>query len=171
MNKKLKSRIKKNTIECPEYTNTRMYPDRIDDHGQDVPRCSNPDCNGRYAHNQQRRKDGSIVYRKNKSHKEKFGGEGWICASCHLKTCTPTSYRKYVKEYCENVDGRLGFVCTTSIIKGDPFGTLECDHIDGDPSNNEEYNIQTLCSCCHKVKTGISGDAQSPGRKSLGIKK
>lgn len=166
----IRSRIESNSIEPVTIKNTRLYIDRIDDHGQNVPRCDNPDCNGRYAQNQGRRIDGSIIYRKNNIFKSLYGGEGWICGCCHSKFCKPTSYRKYVKEYCENVDGRLGFICTTSIMKGDPYGTLDCDHIDGDPTNNSEYNIQTLCAVCHRIKTIMFGDGQSAGRKTLGLK-
>ena len=87
------------------------------------------------------------------------------------------------KPYCENVDGRLGFECTTYIhydpplpksIKwlvdyGFPQPMLEVDHIDGNPYNEpvDGSNFQTLCSCCHKYKSWKSGDGQSAGRKTL----
>jgi 5-methylcytosine-specific restriction endonuclease McrA len=69
-------------------------------------------------------------------------------------------YRWALKPYCENVDGRLGFRCTTTIML---TGQLEVDHVY--PKNRaklngyskEEYNspenLHTLCSCCHKYKT------------------
>ena len=87
------------------------------------------------------------------------------------------------KPYCENVDGRLGFTCTTYIhydpplpksIKwlvdyGFPQPMLEVDHIDGNPYNEpvDGSNFQTLRSCCHKYKSWKSGDGQSAGRKTL----
>ena len=46
---------------------------------------------------------------------------------------------------------------------------LEVDHIDGNPSNNDESNCQTLCGCCHTYKTMMNEDYKTPGRKSLGI--
>ena len=46
------------------------------------------------------------------------------------------SYKKYRLEYCENIDGRLGFKCTTTII--DTAYQLEVDHID------ENYNSYLL---------------------------
>ena len=73
-------------------------------------------------------------------------------------------YKKYRKDYCENVDGRLEFVCTTTILA--PTLQLDADHIDGDPSNNDETNIQTLCKCCHAMKTMQSKDYLTPGRTS-----
>jgi hypothetical protein len=72
-------------------------------------------------------------------------------------------YLKYRKTYCENIDGRLGFVCTTSIVWN---GMLDVDHIDGNPFHNSESNLQTLCKCCHSYKTNKSKDFLTPGRKS-----
>lgn len=66
------------------------------------------------------------------------------------------SYTKYRKDYCENRDGRLGIVCAWT----GPFekGQLGCDHIDGNRFNNDESNIQTLCSMCHARKTHMNKD-------------
>lgn len=77
-------------------------------------------------------------------------------------------YLRYRKNYCENHDGsKLGFRCTSTILIS---AQLDVDHIDGDPSNNDPSNLQTLCKCCHTYKTHESKDWRSPGRKSLGIK-
>jgi hypothetical protein len=86
-------------------------------------------------------------------------------------------YLKYRKNYCENQDGRLGFACTYSgptaeqlVAAGldDTFmGWLQVDHIDGNSENNVEENLQTLCACCHTVKTAISKDYLTPGRKTI----
>lgn len=35
---------------------------------------------------------------------------------------------------------------------------LHVDHIDADPSNNDESNLQTLCIPCHLKKTIINKD-------------
>lgn len=76
-------------------------------------------------------------------------------------------YLKWRKEYCENIDGRLGYICTSTIVW---LGQLDVDHKDGDPSNNAEKNCQTLCKCCHAYKTNQEKDWLTPGRKALGIK-
>lgn len=53
---------------------------------------------------------------------------------------------------------RLGQVVKdTSCIKCgfvavDPI-QLDVDHIDGNPSNNDKSNLQTLCANCHRLKT------------------
>ena len=60
-------------------------------------------------------------------------------------------YLMYRKEYCENIDGRLGFKCTTTII--DYKWQNHVDHIDENHNNNKVENLQTLCGCCHAIKT------------------
>jgi len=78
-------------------------------------------------------------------------------------------YRKHRKNYCENSDGRLdyGYDCKAEIHHN---YQLDVDHIDGDPSNNSEENLMTLCKNCHADKTYREKDGRSPGRKALGIK-
>lgn len=73
-------------------------------------------------------------------------------------------YLKYRKDYCENIDGRLGKACTADIWWE---GMLDVDHIDGNPNNNDPSNLQTLCKNCHAVKSNIFGDYKTPGRKKL----
>jgi cytochrome c2 len=90
---------------------------------------------------------------------------GFANVASYINSTHP--YRKYRKSYCENIHGILGFKCTTTILLD---AQLEVDHIDGDPSNNDESNLQTLCACCHKYKTIINEDYATPGRKALGVK-
>ncbi len=71
-------------------------------------------------------------------HFTRYGINGW-------------DYRQYRKEYCENIDNRLGYKCTTTII--DVGYQLEVDHIDENHNNNDIDNLQTLCACCHRIKT------------------
>ena len=100
------------------------------------------------------RKDGTTVRRARctQHHGIMYGINGW-------------QYKKYRKDFCENIDSRLGYKCTTTIV--DPEWQLDADHIDGDPSNNVPENIQTLCKCCHPIKTKISKDYLTDGRKQL----
>lgn len=74
-------------------------------------------------------------------------------------------YRYNMKNYCENVDGRLGFKCTTTIILY--HGMLENDHKNGVPFDDNPANMQTLCSCCHKYKSNVFKDYATIGRKGL----
>ena len=77
-------------------------------------------------------------------------------------------YLKYRKDYCQNIDNRLGFKCTTNIFWS---GMLDVDHRNGDPTDNRPRNLQTLCKCCHAYKTHKNKDARTPGRKSLKLSK
>jgi len=103
-----------------------------------LPKCEVEGCNQPGQHTGVRRKDGSINYRAKCGghHAMQYGLNG--------------GYRIYKKEFCENIDGRLGFLCTTYII--DPC-MLDVDHIDHVHENNNPKNLQTLCSCCHNYKT------------------
>lgn len=56
-------------------------------------------------------------------------------------TCRRTAHRAK-KGYCE----RCLTVPTDKTL-------LDVDHIDGDRSNNQTNNLQTLCKTCHKIKT------------------
>lgn len=80
-----------------------------------------------------------------------------------------TAYAAVRKNYCENIDGRLGQVCTSNIWWE---GMLDVDHIDENPTNNNPSNLQTLCKCCHAYKGNqfIKENGVTPGRKTLGIK-
>ena len=75
------------------------------------------------------------------------------------------AYRKYRLTYCENIDGRFGFVCTTNVVWK---GMLDVDHKDEDYLNNEPSNLQTLCKCCHAWKSNdfVKKFGQTAGRKT-----
>ena len=73
-------------------------------------------------------------------------------------------YRKHRKNYCENIDSRLGFKCTTTVVCD---GMLDVDHKNGRPDDNRPQNLQTLCKCCHAYKTNVKKDYATPGRKML----
>ena len=101
---------------------------------------------------------------------EKYDCEGYVCQKHHSINygMAGWDYKIYRKDYCENIDGRLGFKCTTTII--DAEWQLDADHINGDPTSHETLRaaaIQTLCKCCHAIKTKNEKDYMSPGRKSL----
>ena len=128
------------------------------------PVCEVPGC-GKLAHNV-----GHGRYRKASWVREEFGVEnGWVCGKHHFKNYGIGGwiYKQFRKAFCENIDGRLGFKCTTTII--DPEWQLDADHKDGNPSNNVKENIQTLCKCCHVIKTKINMDYATAGRKTLQV--
>jgi len=113
--------------------------------------CEVEGCNEIGQHTGSYRKDGTIVRRKhcNKHHIELTAAKKGLSGNQWLNSFHP--YKKWRKEYCENIDGRLGFKCTTTIV--DKWYQLETDHIDENHENNVEENMQTLCACCHRIKT------------------
>lgn len=60
------------------------------------------------------------------------------------------SYRPYLA-YKGDTCERCGFV-------PEHEGQLDVDHIDGNHSNNEPNNLQTLCANCHRLKTITNGE-------------
>jgi hypothetical protein len=167
------------------------------------PMCSVPGCNNKATNCS--RKKGFYYWRRAKWIKNQYPAAKniWCCHQCHnaetarrngVKTSrhltaqragfsNPTEYKnsshpylKYRKDYCENVDGRLGFVCTFTAptakqleatgLESTYLGWLQVDHKDGNHTNNNPINLQTLCACCHNVKTYQNGDNATPGRKT-----
>ena len=67
------------------------------------------------------------------------------------------------KDYCENQDARLGVECTSTI---EGRWQLDVDHIDGNNSNNDPDNLQTLCKNCHAKKSRVKND-HAKGRYTI----
>jgi 5-methylcytosine-specific restriction endonuclease McrA len=87
--------------------------------------------------------------------------QGFSTVTEYLNSKHP--YRQHRKDRCENRDGRLGFKCNYKIRHS---AQLQVDHIDGDHTNNDPGNLQTLCANCHTFKTHSNGDTKTPGRKT-----
>ena len=83
---------------------------------------------GNLAMNKGRSSAGTTMYRKE-------------CRQCHLHG------RREKGTFCE--------LC--SFIPKDPI-QLDVDHIDGDPTNNDKSNLQTICANCHRLKTKLNND-------------
>lgn len=91
----------------------------------------------------------NVAKNRGKNH----GGYMRLCESCYGYR-GKKSYRNYKLDYCENVDGRLGFRCTTAIVDR---CMLTVDHIDNNHFNHIPENCQTLCASCHNYKTKFFG--------------
>ena len=125
-----------------EYTNTLWGPDIINT----APKCVVKDCDSR-ADNA-----GYGNYHKlcSAHHKGKYNMAGW-------------HYKNERKDFCENINGALGFVCTTTIKA--PNWQLEVDHKDGDHNNDNLENLWTLCACCHRYKTMLNEENLAPEKR------
>lgn len=143
---------------------------------KDRPRCIHPGCNEPRAI-VNTTKDGLPVYRKwcHKHHNKRTAAKHGLKTIAEITARrngfnevrdyrnSTHPYLKYRKDYCENIDGRLGFICTTTIV--DKL-MLDVDHISGNSDNNRKNNLQTLCKCCHAYKTIKYKDYKTPGRKA-----
>lgn len=69
-----------------------------------------------------------------------------LCQSCHRKRHEMCRSRAPYAKYKEEVCNSCGFVAVHSC-------QLDVDHIDGNHSNNDPSNLQTLCANCHRLKT------------------
>ena len=67
------------------------------------------------------------------------------------------------KNFCENIDGHLGFKCPVRSKKiwENFLQSLDLDHADGDHNNNIPDNVKTYCKLCHGKKSIDSGDCYS----------
>jgi 5-methylcytosine-specific restriction endonuclease McrA len=64
------------------------------------------------------------------------------------------------KDFCENKEGILGFVCPMdpSRYLEFPCDIYHMDHLDGNHHNNTIENVKTFCSICHTRKGKENGD-------------
>ncbi len=99
------------------------------------------------------------------NYKYKTGTIRAICSTCNTNKYNPENKYKHAHQYCENIDGRLGYVCDTTIRD---LCQLELDHKDGNPHNHSVFNFQSLCCNCHAYKGKKNGDHLTPGRKKNG---
>ena len=66
------------------------------------------------------------------------------------------------KDYCENHNGELGFICGWNRDNWIGFESgLDLDHLDGDHDNNIPENVKTYCKLCHGRKSIMEGDCSS----------
>jgi hypothetical protein len=76
------------------------------------------------------------------------------------------------KDYCENRDSILGFICPMDSTRYSEFPSdvYHMDHLDGNHTNNNRENLKTFCSICHTRKGKESGDFNSFKKSSYSRK-
>jgi len=78
-----------------------------------------------------------------------FKGQGWSKDS-HLKPVTKYRKKESVTKYIMRIRGKQCENCKRKTWCGKPI-PLETHHIDGNPLNNIEENLQILCNNCHAL--------------------
>lgn len=135
-------------------TKGEINRDEFFNSGKKLPKCANQGCDN----------DVNVRDWKNYSFRHQCSN----CIDRQKKNLPPRKGVKFSKKnFCENLDGRLGFKCPVDPKFKFPNNVLHGDHIDGDHQNNVPENIQTLCSICHHIKGQTSGDfiSAKKGRK------
>jgi hypothetical protein len=98
-----------------------------------------------------------------------FKSECHTCQTNRKKGIVREGITIHKKEYCENVDGHLGFNCpvpTKESWGGFQIGCLDLDHIDGNHDNNSIENVRTYCKLCHSRKSIENGDCSNKRNSS-----
>ena len=87
-----------------------------------------------------------------------------LCKGCHQKRHgfytsargRQPGYTAAKKGFCE----ACGFVAQHPV-------QLDVDHIDGDHTNDDPSNWQTLCANCHRLKTYLAGECHPRAKRGL----
>ena len=88
-----------------------------------------------------------------------FKSECSTCMTARKVNKIIFSVIQHKKNYCENIDGRLGFHCPVHSSEWDFFQeSLDMDHLDGNHFNNVPENVDTYCKLCHFRKSKEEGD-------------
>ena len=116
--------------------------------GNELPECVNYGCNR------------DVLVREWKYWS--FKSECSRCTSARKKGKKLDGIIIHKKDYCENYDGELGFVCPVDRACWIEFrNSLDLDHLDGDHHNNIPDNVKTYCKLCHGKKSLENGDCNS----------
>jgi len=126
------------------------------------------DKHGRWI-NDSKTQGNCLICDKNKQmRKSEFSANGQeqyrgICQTCNdsrrdysKREGSKYIYRQHKKCSCK----KCGFIPEHQC-------QLDVDHIDGNHNNNEESNLQTLCSNCHRLKTWKDKNSKVILRKEL----
>ena len=123
------------------------------DAGHELPKCVNPGCNRpvmvRDWKNWSIKSECGTCY---KARVSGFFGPAMVGITIHKK------------EYCENIDGHLGWKCpvpSKAWKKLDLLNALDLEHLDGDHFNNVPSNVETICKLCHGKKSILNNDCSN----------
>lgn len=111
-------------------------------------------------------KKGSIPWNKNKVFKDKTIKE--LVAKVETgtyKKLNSYTVRRLVRKYLIYKYGNVCMMCNLSEWRGIQI-PLVCDHIDGNPENNELNNFRIICNNCDSILPTFKGKNRGKGRKN-----
>jgi hypothetical protein len=86
-----------------------------------------------------------------------------VIESGNYKQYNETTIRKYVRKYLIHKHGHKCMMCGLSEWIGNEI-PLVCDHIDGNPANNELNNFRVICNNCDSILPTFKGKNKGRGR-------
>src|ERR1017187_18222 len=113
------------------------------------------------------------LYNRNKNPPD---GLTWWCKACCLlkvkdyKKKHKAEIREYKKSYVKRTTYRVHKqgTCVSCNFVAIHACQLDVDHIDGNHSNNDPANLQTLCANCHRLKSFLNRDSLNKIYKVVG---
>jgi hypothetical protein len=105
----------------------------------------------------------------NPQKKKSKGGYQPLCSGCEKRKYQSIEgkarHKAYVKQY-QKENGHYSRpytkhktdVCAMCSFSSEYPCQFDVDHIDGNHSNNDLSNLQTLCANCHRLKTLLNGE-------------
>lgn len=93
-------------------------------------------------------------------HRTKMKVNAWLNEGKDWKTQVPGWAKKYLK----SIRGEGCEICGIVDWNGKPI-VLECDHIDGDHTNNMPENLRLICPNCHSQTDTYKAKNVGKGRK------
>ena len=120
--------------------------------GNEIPICVNKGCNKEVA-----------IRHWSLQGKPSLKTECSRCSNARIKGKIIPGIIYHKKNYCENKDGILGFICPMDPSRYSEFPSdiYDMDHKDSDHHNNSPDNLVTLCKVCHTRKGRQNGDFNS----------
>jgi hypothetical protein len=82
------------------------------------------------------------------------------CSGARLNNKIVHGITFHKKNFCENKEGMLGFICPMDNDRYNEFPSdiYHMDHYDGNHHNNSLQNLKTFCAICHTRKGKEKGD-------------
>jgi 5-methylcytosine-specific restriction endonuclease McrA len=130
----------------------KMYLNKLIENGNAIPICINEGCENNVA-----------IRHWSAQGDPSLKTECTRCANARKKNKNLDGIIFHKKDYCENRDGILGFICPMDKDRYSEFPSdiYHMDHLDGNHNNNSLDNLKTFCAICHTRKGKERGDFNS----------
>lgn len=94
------------------------------------------------------------------------GQGGWRCSRAFRAKPSEIAHRRRMRQ--QDHRRHVGARCECCGFIAEHLAQLDVDHRDGNHSNNDPSNLQTLCANCHRLKTLLERNRIGPRTPSWG---